>query len=159
VGAQVRFVDTSILLELLRVPGKAQQPEQVRAELDELLEARVQLVLPVATVIETGNHIAQLADGAARRRCAEAFVALLRATIEGRGVPWVPHAVAWDGRMLGKLCDGARMTGSFVDLATAGDLGTGDLAILAECELFEERTSGVEVKVWTHDQRLKAYAG
>jgi len=154
----VRFVDTSILLELLRVPGKAQQPDKVRAELGELVGDRVQLVLPVATVIETGNHIAQVADGSARRRCAEVFVGLLRQTIEGR-VPWVLHSVAWDEGMLRKLCDGTEATGSFVELAAAGVLGTGDLAILAECELYEERTAGVNVRVWTHDRRLAAYAG
>lgn len=107
--AEVHFVDTSILLELLEVPGKSQQPEVVREQLGEMVAAHAQLVLPIATVIETGNHITQLADGGSRRRCAERFVGLLRLTVQGH-VPWVLHSVAWDESMLGKLCDGTSAT-------------------------------------------------
>jgi hypothetical protein len=156
--AQVHFVDTSILLELLAVPGKSQQPGPVKQRLDELLSLGTQLVLPIAAVIETGNHIVQLPDGTSRRSCAERFVALLRMTAAER-LPWVLHTVAWDERMLTKLCDGTAMTGPFVDLAGAGVIGTGDLAILAECESYAERTAHVEVKVWTLDERLAAYGG
>lgn len=156
--AQVHFVDTSILLELLAVPGKSQQPGPVKQRLDELVSLGVQLVLPIAAVIETGNHIVQLPDGASRRTCAERFVALLRLTATER-LPWVLHSVAWDERMLAKLCDGTEMTGPFVELASAGVIGTGDLAILAECESYAERTAHVEVKVWTLDERLAAYGG
>lgn len=153
---RVCFVDTSVLLELLEVPGKAQQPAEVRDRLAHLVKGGVQLVLPIATIIETGNHVAQIAEGSARRRCAERFVKLLRATAEGV-LPWVLHSVAWDEGMLTKLCYGTAETGAFVDLAGAGILGTGDLAILAERELYQQRTSGVEVGVWTRDARLAAY--
>jgi len=154
--AEVHFVDTSILLELLEVPGKSQQPEVVRERLGELVALNAQLVLPIATVIETGNHITQVSDGWSRRRCAERFVGLLRLTMEGR-VPWVLHSVAWDESMLGKLCDGTAGTGPFVELAAARAIGTGDLAILAETESYAERTANVRVRVWTLDRRLAAY--
>lgn len=154
--AEVHFVDTSVLLELLAVPGKSQQPGRVKEVHDELVSAGAQLVLPIATVIETGNHITQLPDGASRRSCAERFVALLRLMVAER-LPWVLHSVAWDERMLAMLCDGTAMTGPFVDLAAAGAIGTGDLAILAECESYAERTAHVDVKVWTLDERLAAY--
>lgn len=150
---QVRFVDTSVLCDLLKVPGKCQRHEQVRAELQSLHEANVQLVLPIASIIETGNHI----DGHGRRKSAAAFVALLRLTANGTA-PWVLHSVAWDNRMLDLLCDGPRGIGDFVTLAGQGILGAGDVAILAECELYASRTSGVTVSVWTHDDRLGAYA-
>lgn len=153
---QVRFVDTSILCDLIAIPGKAQQHSVVREELEGLIRAHVQLVLPIATIIETGNHIAQVQEGTARRRCAERFVALLRATSRG-DLPWVLHSVAWDARMLELLCEGTHQTGPFVELAGSGVLGTGDLSILAECELYRSRTAGVEVTVWTHDQKLRAY--
>lgn len=156
--AEVHFVDTSVLLELLAVPGKSQQPERIRERLGDLIAEGAQLVLPIAAVIETGNHITQLRDGTSRRSCAERFVALLRLTAAER-LPWVLHTVAWDERMLAKLCDGTAMTGPFVDLAGAGVIGTGDLAILAECESYAERTAHVEVKVWTLDERLAAYGG
>lgn len=155
---EVRFVDTSILLEILNVPGKSQAHAAVHDELMRLAEAGVQLVLPIATIIETGNHIVQVADGNARRRCAAAFCALLEATAEG-GLPWVLHSVAWDERMLRLLCEGPGQVGSFVELAAAAALGTGDLAIIAESELYATRTANVDVRVWTHDETLHAYAG
>ncbi len=155
---QVRFVDTSVLCDLLSVPGKCQDTETVRLELRQLVADGVQLVLPIATIIETGNHIAQVGDGHGRRQSAERFVKLLRATTDGV-LPWVLHAVEWDESMLQLLCDGTPSTGTFVDLAGAGVLGAGDLTILAEREMFANRTSGIAVGVWTHDQRLAAYAG
>lgn len=154
---EVRFVDTSILCDLLEVPGKSQQAGVVREELERLVKRGVQLVLPIATIIETGNHIEQSSQGHARRRAAERFVALLRATAGGR-VPWVLHSVAWDGRMLDLICDGTPATAPFEDLAGNGQLGAGDVSILAECELYRSRVADVTVGVWTHDARLAAYA-
>jgi len=155
---EVRFVDTSVLCNLLAIPGKCQREEEVRAELDQLVSAGVQLILPIATIIETGNHIVQVGDGHARRRCAASFIELLRATAEG-ALPWVVHAVAWDERMILLLCEGSRNTGSFVEVAAAGVLGAGDVAILAERDMFARRTAALHVGVWTHDARLAAYAG
>lgn len=156
--ADVLFVDTSVLCDLLKVPGKCQRHEQVRSELQSLRESGVQLVLPIASVIETGNHIAQAGDGHGdgRRASAKAFVQLLRLTAQGEA-PWVLHSVAWDRRMLDLLCDGPGQIGAFVEMAGRGILGAGDVAILAECELYSSRTAGVQVSVWTHDQRLAAY--
>lgn len=154
--AEVRVVDTSVLCDLLKVPGKCQRHDEVREELEVLSGSGVQLVVPIASVIETGNHIAQAEGGHARRACAERFVGLLRLTAEG-GAPWVLHSVAWDGRMLDLLCNGPGQVGAFVDMAGGGTLGAGDVAILAECELYASRTAGVRVSVWTHDERLAAY--
>jgi hypothetical protein len=153
--ADVRFVDTSVLCDLLKVPGKCQKHEEVLAELEALVKSGVQLVLPIGSVIETGNHIAQAA-GSGRRASAEAFVKVLRLTANG-GAPWVLHSVAWDGRMLELICDGPEQVGAFVDIAGNGTMGAGDVAILAECALFSARTAGVDVKVWTHDVNLAAY--
>lgn len=153
----VSFVDTSVLCDLLKVPGKCQRHDEVRAELARLHESGVQLVLPIASIIETGNHIAQAGRGHGRRASAKAFVELLRLTAEG-GAPWVLHSVAWDSRMLGLLCDGPGDIGTFVEMAGTGALGAGDMAILAERELYAMRTAGIEVRVWTHDERLAAYS-
>ncbi len=154
--AQVLFVDTSILCDLLKVPGKCQRHDEVRDELQSLEDSGIQLVLPIASVIETGNHIAQAKDGHGRHASAEAFVRLLRLTARG-DAPWVLHSVAWDARMLDLLCHGPGQIGTFVEMAGAGILGAGDIAILAECELYSSRTAGVQVSVWTHDERLASY--
>ncbi len=49
------FVDTSILRERLRVPGKSHQPDAIRDELKDRVCARESLYLPTAAIIETGN--------------------------------------------------------------------------------------------------------
>jgi len=153
---EVEFVDTSVLLNILDVPGKNQDRERVVEELPEKNARGVQLVIPVSAVIETGNHITNLPDGHSRRVCAERFEKLLSAVARG-AVPWAMHQLPWGDRFLEKLCLGVAGTGSFVDCATQG-LGCGDLAILVERELFLERSAVNTARVWTLDEQLAAYA-
>lgn len=155
---EVRFVDTSVLCDLLGVAGKCQQTDAVKEEMKELLAAGATLVLPIASVIETGNHIAQAGDGNARRECAKRFEAVLRLTLAGES-PWILHAAAWSEELLEMLCDGVPNAGTFVDLAGQGRLGAGDLSILAERDLYSKRTAIKNVTVWTHDAELAALGG
>lgn len=62
----VILVDTSVLLNILNVPGLNQDHEAIMDEFEELVESGVNLLLPVGAVFETGNHIARLADGRQR---------------------------------------------------------------------------------------------
>lgn len=78
------FLDSSILLELLEVPGKSQQPAAIAAELKDRVAAGDTLLLPTAAIVETGNHIAQLAY---RRRYADGLHKLLNATSRN-AAPW-----------------------------------------------------------------------
>lgn len=60
--------------------------------------------------------------------------------------------------MLRRFCDGTERTPGFVELATPGHLGGGDLTILIERERFAERVQGQSVELWTYDARLAARA-
>lgn len=153
---RVEFVDTSILLNVLDVPGKNQNRAQVLKDLASRTMSGVQFVLPATTIIETGNHVSQLPRGDDRRRCGAALVLVLRQIIDGEA-PWVLHEAAWDGDLLTTLCDGPPRHGDLVDLLTAQAMGTGDMAILAERNRYAARVSHVEVGVWTLDQRFAAY--
>lgn len=155
---RVEFVDTSVLLNILNVPGFNQDHDVVLEEfLEKAQHSETDLILPVTAVIESGNHIAQLPDGATRRQYAEGYVALLRNVASGRA-PWVLHEVAWDAEIIKYLCDGVRGTGEFVEVAMRKDLGTGDLAILAERERFLTKAVVSSAVVWTLDEKLAAYA-
>ena len=44
----VRFIDTSILLNLLGVPGKCQERDAVREEFRQTVESKESLILPLA---------------------------------------------------------------------------------------------------------------
>lgn len=94
----VIFIDTSVLCNLLRIPGKAQHQEEVRGDYQQRRAAGDTFVLPLAAVVETGNHIEQLGEsfGYDRRRCAEGLVGILR-LVAGGDEPWVLHELAWDG--------------------------------------------------------------
>lgn len=156
----VVFIDTSILCTLLNVPGKAQGRDEVMAEYSLRRDVGDTFILPFTAVIETANHIEQLGDGLgdARRRCAEALEAMLR-LIASNQEPWVLHELAWDSELLRRFCDGHTETPAFVDVATRGDLGGGDLAILIERARYCERTnSAAPVEIWTKDGRLASYA-
>ncbi|MBT2441716.1 hypothetical protein J7E93_16665 [Streptomyces sp. ISL-36] len=153
---RVEFVDTSILCNLLEVPGKDQDRERVIDELRRKRDAKdCDLLLPVTAVIETGNHIAQLADGRLRRRYAEKFAGVLRMVVEG-SAPWALNEVEWDAAHLSALIEGGRTGASLVEHA-ANKVGCGDLNILVERDRYLDRTSGVQATVWTLDQGLAAH--
>lgn len=90
---RVEFVDTTILCNLLDVPGKNQSRAEIVQELAHDKRG-CDLILPVTAVIETGNHIAQLSDGRLRRQYAEKLSQLLELVINGRA-PWVLHTLTW----------------------------------------------------------------
>ena len=152
----VVFLDTSIVCEVLRVPGKSQHHDAVAEELRDRVGRGESLVLPTASIIETGNHIAQLSNGDSRRSRADAFVALLQATAAGRA-PWSLHGAVWDGGFLMSMCEGPASCPSLPDLA-AQKVGAGDISVLAEAEHYRGRVAGVIVEVWTLDAGLRAYA-
>ncbi|MEV0623263.1 hypothetical protein AB0I81_58805 [Nonomuraea sp. NPDC050404] len=152
---RVEFVDTTILCNLLDVPGKNQNRAAVARDLTEHKRG-CQLILPVTTVIETGNHIAQLPDGRLRRLYAEKLSQLLEMVIDGRA-PWVLHTVEWGAGFLRSLIDGAG-TGVPLSDHVMSKLGLGDLCILAERELYRSRVTGVEVAIWTLDDQLRSHS-
>ncbi|MFH9264261.1 hypothetical protein ACH4KN_08360 [Streptomyces sp. NPDC017546] len=153
----VEFVDTSILCNLLDVPGKCQDRKQVIAELKSKRERReTDLLLPVTAIIETGNHIAQVSNGRARRSCAERLSGVLTTVIEGKA-PWALNEVEWDAAHLRALVNGGSTGSSLIEHA-CNKLGCGDLNILIERDRYLARTSGVRASIWTLDDLLSSYA-
>ncbi len=152
----VRFIDTSVLCNLVDVPGRNQHREEVRAEFEELVrEGSTRFVIPVTTVIETGNHIANA--GGDRRAAAERFERFL-AQAARDDAPWQLHAVTWDARFLDTLRSGAGTGSTLVDHLGNGTMGSGDLAILCELDAFRARTRFTAVEVWTLEATLAAYS-
>lgn len=69
----VRFMDTSIVMNLLEIPKMSSDAEKIRDEFNHAVEERETLILPMSTIIESGNHIAHIADGTIRREKAMKF--------------------------------------------------------------------------------------
>lgn len=151
---EVEFVDTSVLLNLCIVPGKCQQKHEVQADLRSKLRRGITLILSATAVIETGNHIEQAATD--RRRCAERLETILERVVAG-AAPWTLHEFAWGGDFLQRLREG-RPGAPLVDLLGNGLIGTGDLAILVERDLYLTRAQVASATIWSYDATLLRYA-
>lgn len=155
----VEFIDTSAILEVLSVPGHSGNLEDAPGLLAEKARAG-SLVLPIATVIETGNHICQVEDGHARRTCAQKFSKLLELTAS-QEAPWVLNEVSWDARLIGELVRGAGTSADLIEHATRRHLGTGDLSVLVEAREYLRRVDRkiIELRLWSLDVTLLSYWG
>jgi hypothetical protein len=156
--AQLVFVDTSILCVLLQIPGKSDDRSQLVQEFEQRQGNGAVFVIPIAAVVEPGNHIAQLSDGHDRESRSRALENLLDRSLAATH-PWVMSGVAWDHVLVRSIIDGG---GSAPDLVQAArsHVGTGDLSILAEMRAFSARTetpSALAVELWTLDAGLKAF--
>lgn len=157
--ADVVFVDTSILLNLLDVPGKSSDKDTVVDEFRSLVAAQATLIIPIAAVVEVGNHIAQLANGRYRKDRAERFQTFLRASLDGQ-LPWVVSGASWDEPFLEGLLAGEHPVPGLSELAQQG-VGSGDASILQELNRYRSRSdlpTGLPVRLWTLDTSLAAYA-
>lgn len=146
----VRIVDTSVFCELLRVPEKSSPPGYKRAvgELERAIKAGDSLLLPMATVYETGNHIGQGRSGRRRRSAARRFVDQVRKAIDGDS-PFSPMRIH-------QANDVRRWLDEFPDCAMRG-MGLGDLSIVHLYEQQLEFHRRRRVLIWSYDKHLQGY--
>jgi len=142
------LIDTSIFLEILNVPQKASQHQFIVEELGNKIKAGESLFLPMATILETGNHIAQNGDGNQRRTCAETFVNQVTQAIAGKS-PFTPINFL-------KQEDLQEWLKEFPDAAMRGS-GLGDLSIIHDWRRFCAQNPARRVYIWSLDVHLKNY--
>ncbi|MFC2974544.1 hypothetical protein ACFOJE_20310 [Azotobacter bryophylli] len=153
---RILIMDTSVLCCWLKVPGKEEAgPESDRwnhARICKLLEHELKqhstLVLPLATLIETGNHIAQAPNN--RFECAKALACNLREAADAKS-PWVAfteQTELWEPKHLHTLAD------AWPALA-AQKLTIGDATIKDVAEYYAR--AGYAVEILTGDRGLKAH--
>jgi len=142
------LIDTTIFLEVLDVPFKAIRHAEVVASLEEKIKAGESLFLPMATILETGNHIAQNGDGSQRRQCAERFVSQVQQALEGVS-PFKPITFLKPEELQKWLAD-------FPDSATRGH-GLGDLSIIHDWHRLCRQNTGRRVYIWSLDGHLSCY--
>ncbi len=82
------IVDTSVFLNVLKVPGLSQEQVQVFSDFEERLKRDDTFLLPYSAIVETGNFIAQL-DGNYKYEFALKFIENVKQAIDG-SVPWKP---------------------------------------------------------------------
>ena len=153
---RVLILDTSVLCCWLQVPGKEEAgPQNDRwnhVRIKELLEQELAenstFVLPIATLIETGNHIAQASNHRFER--ASSLAGYLREAADAQS-PWAAftdQSPLWQAENLRALAD------SWPELAKGGT-SIGDATIKDVAEYYA--IAGYHVEILTGDAGLKAY--
>jgi len=152
---KVLIIDTSILCVWLDVPGKTtcgpDHDRWDRPRVDKKIHVETQagttFVLPLASIIETGNHIAQAPHS--RKERADALADLIRQSADEL-TPWAAFAHQsdlWSPAKLKTLAD------TWPALA-AKKLSLGDITIKDVAEYY---ASSYRVEILTGDQDLKGY--
>lgn len=154
---KVLVIDTSILCVWLSVPGKTtcgtakDQWDKARVTqlLGEEITARTTLVLPLATILETGNHIAQ-ANSQHRRETACELAELMKQAAD-QTTPWAAftdQSELWNTEAL------RRLAAEWPDMAVR-KISIGDVTIKTVAEYYAQ--AGFTVEILTADQGLKSY--
>jgi hypothetical protein len=130
----VCLVDTSILCELLEVPNLCSQIEAVSSEMHRKIAHGERLLLPMSTILETGNHIGQNGTGQQRWQAARRFALLIEQAIRGE-TPFTPTPFFEAEDILGWLHE-------FPDWAKRGD-ARGRGCGLVDLTIVMVRPSGV----------------
>lgn len=153
---RVLIFDTSVLCCWLKVPGKETAgtstdkwtPERIERLVEDEKKKGSIFVLPMASLIETGNHIAQSAGR--RRECALELARYLLESADKKS-PWAAftdQSVLWETKQLRALAE------SWPDLA-AGGTSIGDATIKDVADYYAQ--IGFYVEILTGDAGLKAY--
>jgi hypothetical protein len=148
------IVDTSIFCNLLSVPNRCQQREVVFAQFREKLKAHETLLLPMTTVLETGNHIGQNGDGHERRHAAMRFAEQVRLALDGKS-PFIPTRFLTRESLVKWLDEFPHWT-LRSDSKGKGS-GLGDLSIVKDFEQQCELSRGHRVYIWSLDEHLASY--
>ena len=142
------LIDTSIFVQILKVPTMSHQFQQITGEMELKIKGGETLFLPMATIIETGNHIGQNGDGNLRRQAAQRFVAQVEMALAGTS-PFTPI------NFLEKQ-DLETWINEFPDYATRR-IGLGDVPIIQDYEKLRKQHPGRSVYIWSRDQHLAGY--
>ena len=153
---KVLILDTSILCVWLGVPGMADcgpdgdkwDRQRVADKIAAEEQDATTFVLPLASIIETGNHIAQSVHS--RRERGESLADLMRKSAN-QETPWAAfseQSVLWSPEKLVALAD------NWPALA-AQKLSLGDATIKDVAEYYAQ--IGYRVEILTGDTGLKAY--
>ncbi len=148
------FIDTSVVLNVVDVPGFNQNRAAVADQHREFVAAGVPMLLPLVAVVETGNHIAQSKGD--RHRSASTFAELLRKVAAGIA-PWTPNELTWNARLVESLVAG---DGDGLVSKLVRGVGAGDALILVERADYCRRLRWPvdSVAIWTLDGGLKSYS-
>ncbi len=153
----ILIMDTSMLCCWIDVPGKntcgPTEDQWDHNRVDQFLQNKIQegatLVLPLATIIETGNHIAQSAHS--RYECARKLADIMKKAADNE-TPWAAfsdQSSLWTKESLKKLAE------EWPNQA-AQHISIGDATIINVAEHYAKSDS-FDVEILTGDEGLKSF--
>lgn len=142
------LIDTSVFCNLLNIPGRNQESLEISRDAENKIRQGWKLLLPFATIIETGNHIAHVPDGRVRRQVALRFVRQVEGALAGNA-PWTLTNV-WT------LLELQEVVNNFPNHAGMG-LGIADASIIAEYQRLADAAPHHRIIIWSLDQHLSSY--
>jgi hypothetical protein len=151
------LLDTSVYLNILDVPSFNQDREGILAEFRRKIEREDHFLLPMATIWETGNHIADLGNGGLRFRFGQRLVQDVRRAIRGE-TPYRPthfpereEFLEW----LNEFPDYVQRSKS--PRKTREGVSLTDLSIIKEWERTRSLHAMSRVLIWSLDSDLAGY--
>lgn len=151
------LIDTSVYLNVLDVPGWNQDRGAVLAEFGRKIARGDHFLLPMATIWETGNHIADLASGARRREYALKLVEEVQKAVSGTAPYRATHFPERDEFLvwIQEFPDYAMRNKSATK--TNEGVSLADLSIIKEWERTRRIHSMSPVAIWSLDSDLAGY--
>lgn len=146
---EIHLIDTSVLCCLLPVPGMCSGVEHKAAFADlTALASRIgiSLLLPMATIYETGNHIAHATE--LRYKTAQKFIGFVRAGFASQP-PWTLTPLPNHEQM-------GEWLNEFPEHADR-QVGLGDLSIIKTYEEVRALNLTSRVRIWSKDEHLSGY--
>ncbi|WOD37333.1 hypothetical protein [Nodosilinea sp. E11] len=110
----------------------------------------------MATILETGNHIAQNGDGNLRRETAQRFVLAIKGAFSG-AAPWRPVVFPVTDEILSWIDTFPDYAGRNKAPDKPEGTSFGDLTIIQEFEKACARFPMSEVFIWSLDSDLQSY--
>ncbi len=153
----ILLLDTSVYLNVLDVPGFNQARVGIVRDFERFIRDNDHFLLPLASVWETGNHIAHLPDGQTRRRYAIKLVDDVSKAFQGEA-PYRPTHFPGRDEFLSWLAE-------FPDMAMRSKspqkqnegISLADLSIIKEWQHTRKLHPLSRVRIWALDQDLSGY--
>ncbi|MBY6066074.1 hypothetical protein KUW17_04930 [Leisingera aquaemixtae] len=154
---EIVLLDTSVYLNILDVPGWNQDRDQILNDFEVRIKSGDIFLLPMATIWETGNHIADVKNGAHRRKYAEILVSQVMAALEGETPYRATHFPDKSefGSWISDFPEYAQINKS--EKKTREGVSLSDMSIIKEWEMLCERHSMSSVLIWSLDADLASY--
>ena len=141
-------VDSSVFCNILEVPNRCQRRDQVFDRLESLIEKGATLLLPLATIYETGNHISRNGDGRQRRKTAKQFSRQVDLALRGEN-PFTPTDINEEEEIRRWLTEFPEYAEQQVEF--------GDMSIVEAFRKQCDRHPSRRVFIWAIDSDLSSY--